>query len=89
MTSPDPRNVDALLARVRAGESIEVDLHLDLFPDTRVEGSEVRQGRDGRLEHVTRFCEFASGHGWSVEQRQVAPLDEAAAREVLRYAKAR
>ncbi len=86
MGSPDDAAIAALLLRIRAGERVPVSEDLVLFPDTRVERSELRSCGDGTFEHVTFFTEFAPGHGWSLEQRQVEPLDEAAARALLRRA---
>lgn len=83
---PDDATIDALLTRVRAGESVAVTENLTLYPDTTSDRSELRAGPGGTLEHVTFFREFAPGHGWSLEQREVAVLDEAAARALLRRA---
>jgi hypothetical protein len=75
--------VEARLARVRAGERVRVSEHLRLYPDTAEDRSEVGLGPHGTLEHVTYFHEFAPGHGWSTELREVRAIDEGEARRLL------
>ncbi len=76
-------DVESRLARLRSGERVPVTEHLQLYPDTRPDRSEVAARTDGSFEHVTFFHEYAPGHGWSTELQEVAVIDEAEARRLL------
>jgi hypothetical protein len=81
--SVDTREIDAVLAELRAGGARRVPFDTTLGPDTQAVESVLRAGDDGGFELTTTFREFWAGHGWSLEQRETEVLTEAQVRAAL------
>lgn len=77
-----PEEVDTLLAALRRGCVLQVPYELFGWPETRVEGHELRL-ESGAFSVRTTFYEHAPGHGWSGAQHDQQHWTEARLREVL------